>query len=116
MESLMQALHVHMLICPVFHCCLATVSKRAFDKARVVNQSLVLRHLSIRIISTYSIAACHNCVVAACYHRNKKKMRNPCANPALRLFKSCWFYYKKANKDMDQNNYFQSRSHESTDD
>ena len=33
---------------------LATVCKRAFDKARVVNQSLVSRHLSIRIICTYS--------------------------------------------------------------
>ena len=41
---------------------LATVCKRAFDKARVVNQSLVPQHLSIRIINAYNS---HNCVIAA---------------------------------------------------
>ena len=38
---------------------LATVLKKAFDKARVVNRSLVSPRLSIRIISVYDS---HNCL------------------------------------------------------
>ena len=92
-----QGLHVHMLICPVFHCCLATVSKRAFDKARAVNQSLVLRRLSIRIIRIYSIAACHNCVTAAITGlRRKWEIHVPIQ--LCNYLKSCWFYYDKAIK------------------
>ena len=46
---------------PLFLHYIATVRKKAFHKARVVNQSLFSQHLSIRIISVYNS---HNCVTA----------------------------------------------------
>ena len=75
-----------------------TIRIRVFDKARVVNQSfqLVLRCLSIRIISAYNS---HNCVTAA-ITRCKKNTRNLCAYPSLKVS------FIRQTQHMEQTNYF----------